>query len=374
MEKVSVYRCREYDVEKIAEALRRIIDDSGGLDRLFAKGKRVLIKPNLVIRKPPEHAATTHPAVIEALIRILQTRTDDITITECPGGLNNPVQMQANFRTTGYTALAKNYGVKLNYEMDVVLKSCPEPISSANFECQRIYDRADVLINVAKLKTHSLTFQSGAAKNLYGVIPGLKKIEYHARFPDVEAFSGFIVDINRAVVPDLNIIDGILAMEGNGPTAGTARRAGVLIGGTNTFAVDCEACRVMGIPRERAGILRQAEKHGRIPAYEALGDLDAVIGDLILPDSKRETLLNRMPSLFGGRLRRLIEPHPRIAAHLCVGCGECVRCCPQRTIVMETRRKKPKARINKSGCILCYCCQELCPTQAVKIKRKFLFR
>ncbi len=362
---VTHFLCDEYNVALIEEKLRRIIELNGGLDALLKKGKKVLIKPNLVMRRSPEYAATTHPAVVEALVRILKEKTDDITLTECSGGPNTSAQMEGVFKTSGMTEVCERLGVKMNLDLASETRRCPNARAAASFECQKIYSQCDVFINVAKLKSHSLTLVSGAPKNLYGTIPGLKKTEYHSRFPDNDSFAKFILDINETVPADLNIVDAIDIMEGNGPTGGTCRHMGSLLGGKNAFEVDVVSCRLLGIDYKKAPIPALAVKEGVASGDpEITGDIIKGISDFKLPDSKHFSLLN---FFVKGRLRRFVEPRPVVDTAKCIGCMRCAEVCPRKTIVSDST--KNVAKINHDGCIKCFCCHELCPKTAIKIKR-----
>ncbi|MBR5295450.1 MAG: DUF362 domain-containing protein, partial [Clostridia bacterium] len=236
-----------------------------------------------------------------------------------------------------------------------------------------IFSKRDVFINLGKMKTHSLTTVTGAAKNLYGTIPGLRKVEYHARFPFVEDFAGLICDINQVLPTTLNIVDGIWGMEKDGPTGGSPKFAGGILGGKNPYAVDSVMCQFMGISPKLSPILERAKKEGLfLDEFEIVGDdLDANLPTPFeLPNSQKKSILRDLPNLFGGRLARFLAPRPKIIKEKCVGCGECAKLCPQKTIVIQNK----KAHIKHSECIRCWCCQELCPKKAVETHSHFFLK
>ena len=213
MDCVSFYSAKEYNPQLLKEIVEKIISDHGGYERLFAKGKKVVIKPNLVVKKKPEGGATTHPALLEAVLLCLLPHTRDITVAECSGGPNTEILMKGIYRETGIEAVCQKYGIPIHYQMNAVEIAPPDPIVCHKLEVLDVFTTADVFINLAKMKTHSLTTMTGSAKNLYGTIPGLRKVEYHARFPEISDFAGLICDLNQALPPTLSIVDGIWGME-----------------------------------------------------------------------------------------------------------------------------------------------------------------
>lgn len=367
MNRAIIKSCPDYDVEKITRCLESIIDGFGGLDKLFEKGKKVVIKPNLVMKKSPDSAAITHPTVIEALINILKTKTDDITIAECPGGPYTKERMSAVFRTAGYTDIAERTGVKLCLDVDEATVALPDGIVTKSITVLKEFRDADVLIDVSKLKAHGLTVMTGTAKNLYGLIPGLEKTQIHARFPGADEFCDFICDLNIAFKPTLSILDAVMCMEGNGPTGGEPRFAGMIIGSDCTYAADMAGAKLIGFDTNEIPMFKRAVKHG-LCSEEILieGDNFTPIADFKRPDTHSGGALR----LLGrGFIRDFMRSRPKINPKKCVGCGECVQCCPQKTITLIDK----KAHINSKNCILCYCCQELCPKKAVDIKKMFVF-
>ena len=99
-------------------------------------------------------------------------------------------------------------------------------------------DRADGIVNLCKLKSHGMMGMSAGAKNMCGAIPGTVKPEYHFKFPDYSDFADMIVDINEYFKPRLTVTDAVVGMEGNGPTAGDARKMGFIAASKSPHAAD----------------------------------------------------------------------------------------------------------------------------------------
>ncbi len=376
---VAIARCSEYEVSRLEEIILKMLSDLGISDMF--DGKKVAVKPNLVMKANPERAATTYPAVLEAMLRVLKRKTDKIIIAESPGGLYTESLLRANYKTCGITEVAERCGVELNFDTTSRTLEAKDGKTSKLFDIITPIADADVIVNLAKLKSHALTGYSGAVKNYFGTVPGVTKFEMHARFPDYNDFGSMIADLCSMHIsskPTFNLIDGIIAMEGNGPTGGNPRRADCILGGVNPFTVDIAGAYIIGA--ENVIMLEEGKRRGYCPTSVSALDIisdEAVdnfrIPDFVKPDTARKggsSLLARLPTMFGGRLNSWLQPRPVVDKKKCVGCGECERSCPKSTIKMVTKRdSKKRALIIDDACIKCYCCQELCPFKAVKIKK-----
>ena len=379
--KVAFHACDSYDEARLAEILRKQMDVFG-YDSAFFEGKKVVIKPNLVMKKTPDAAATTNPVILSALLTVLAQRGCQPVIAESPGGIFNRQRLEGIYRVCGIEAVAKQHGVALNYDTEAVNVSFPDGKTIKRFHILKPVAEADILIDLCVLKSHGLTKMSAAIKNFFGTIPGIEKFEMHATFPDYKDFGSMICDLcemyckTKAVIA---VTDAVIGMEGNGPTAGTPRKIGAVMMSPNPFASDIVGETLLGFAGT-VPIVREGVSRGLCPAdisgIELIGD---AIAPLQMTDFKEpDSAQNRAPSLLtkfsGGKIGRFFMPRPVADASKCRGCGECVASCPQHTIVLEKKNGKKIARIRHADCIRCYCCQELCPFEAIRIKKNPIIR
>ena len=369
-EPVALARVGGYDVGLIESTIRGQLKELG-LSGMF-DGKRVVIKPNLVMKKSPDAAATTHPAVLEAMIRILKDSAADILIAESPPGLYTESALKGFYNACQITPVAEKYGVRLNTDTSSREVALPDAKTAHGFELITPLLDADVIVNLAKLKSHALTKFSGAVKNYFGSIPGLAKVETHARFPDYGDFGSMLTDLCAFFAgnkPTFNLLDGIVAMEGNGPTGGEPRKLGYLIAGVNPFNVDIVGTKLIGF--DDVIMLEEAKKRGyACDSPTVIGVAPERVSDFVRPDSSAgdTSALTFLTKAFGGRLNRWLQPKPFVEVSKCVGCGACARSCPKKTIGLVGEFEK-HAHIIDRDCIKCFCCQELCPVKAVVIKK-----
>lgn len=238
---------------------------------------------------------------------------------------------------------------------------------------------ADGLISIAKFKTHGLTRITGEVKNQFGCVPGLLKGQFHLKLPNPLDFARMLVVLNLYIRPRLYVMDGIIAMEGNGPRGGTPRPMHVLLFSPDPIALDATVCRMIdldpafvptNLPGQEWGLGTFQESE-----IELLGDpFESFICkdfNVVRKPVKQVTAANNIAFL-----RNLISPKPVIDPAKCDLCGTCVRVCPAQPKAVdwhEGDKSRPPA-YNYDRCIRCFCCQELCPELAISIKTPFLAR
>ncbi len=347
-----------------------------GIDSSTFEGKKVVIKPNLVMKKAPEHAATVAPEVLDGLLSALDTFSCKPTIAESPGGVYSASRLDGIYKVCGITDVCEKHGATLNFDTSWKRLSTDGGRLVKSFNIITPVAEADVIIDLCKLKTHALTGMSGAVKNLFGTIPGIEKFEAHAAYPDYNDFAAMLCDLclmhcERATV--IAVTDAIIGMEGNGPTGGTPRRFGFISTSKNPFSADMISAKALGFEK-RVTTVSESIERGLCPEnaeeITVLGDVVRIIENVI-PADGNDGSIKALKFFSRGKLGRMFMPKPVVCAGICRGCGDCVRSCPQKTIELAETRAGKKAKINHSKCIRCYCCQELCPFLAIKIKRNF---
>ncbi len=368
----------QYDPKLVEAAVEEILVASG-IETLLRDRKRVLIKPNLLARFSPDEAVTTHPVVMEAVVKTLKAYgADTILISDSPGGLYSKAALKSVYHGCGYDALGDIPGVTLNLDTEsreVLFDG--ERIKGAELTLPTL--DADLIISVGKLKTHAMSGMTGAVKNLFGCIPGLMKAEMHCRFPKREEFCDMLIDLAEFIQPQISLIDGILGMEGDGPSGGTPRYFGILGGSNNPYYLDRVLAHCIGMRPDEALTVKSSierglapKEAGEISIYGDLAPFQNPITDLKKPRSAETDFSLKVPKIFRRPAKAFLNAtsaHPAIIKKLCIGCGKCKEICPQKTIAIVNR----KAVIERQGCIRCFCCHEVCPERAIDIKRSAIW-
>ncbi len=358
--------CPEYNREMIFEKIEQIFSEFPSFEnKLKAKpGAKVLIKPNLLAARHPEKAVTTHPEILAALIQYLQKFDCKILIADSPAGVYNKKILETLYETCGLNEVAKETGAELNFDTSETVMPIPDAKVFKKVHIITPAVEADFIINVPKLKTHGLTRLTCASKNLFGLMPGILKYRQHVIMPDINVFSQMIADINSLFEEKtFTIVDGIMGMEGEGPSSGTPRFAGALFGGINTQVVDVLACKIMGMPPETVPTILNFKNFGDIEIKE----FDEIrTYDFKLPPVRNRSIPESIPKWIQNLLTDFIVAKPVINKKLCKKCRVCEEACPAQVILTEETGAKIK---DYKACIKCYCCQEICPHKAIKLSK-----
>ena len=365
---ISLTHCADYSEKNCREALENVINATGGLDWV-RPGMTVGIKANLVSMLKPEAAATTHPALICQLVRMLKDRGADVIVGDSPGGLYNQLYVDRVYAAAGMHA-AEKAGAVLNRDFGCGTASNPAAVKARTFEYTSWLDKCDGIINFCKLKTHGMMGMSCAVKNMFGAVPGTRKPEMHYMYPDADDFADMIVDIHEYFAPKLCIVDAVTGMEGNGPTSGTPRHIGCVLAGKNAYELDMACADIIGIDRAAVPTIAAAARRGLAPEkYEADRDITPFLQrDVMLPP--RRDILFFAGSPVGKAISALLSARPALEKDKCTGCEKCRKVCPADAIVMRKRRPV----IDRKKCIRCFCCQEFCPQAAMISKRPVVAR
>lgn len=381
MAKLVVLPCADYLRENVMSCVDKIFESFGGAEAFLSKGKNVFLKANLVTDMPPERHGTTHPMLVGCLARRLVEAGARVVVGDSSGGPYTHAYMNNVYRVTGMTEACRASGAELNDDFGYTVVDLNGKVNRRQ-EIIDVFLKADAVINVCKLKTHGFTGYSCAVKNLYGLIPGLVKAEVHSKYPELDDFCDNLIDIERFASDKilLHVVDGVFGMEGEGPTNGTPRFVGKIIASDNAYLADVASVRLFDDP-SKMPLLSKAVERGLLNS-----DFGASLADFsecdkaYIEDFKRVTVL---ATTFNKRgfLRRFLRKEwvtrkPVIKKSVCRGCEKCFRHCPRSAIEMKADEKtnKKRAFIHAKQCIRCYCCQELCPFDAVKLKKPFLYK
>ena len=368
---VSLTKCTSYNATEVEAALRKAIAAVTDL-AYITKGTKVVIKPNLVSFMPPDRAATSHPVVLEALIRILNEKGAVITVGDSPGGLFNSVYVNKVYKATGMNSIT---GAALNRNFSQSVHHSENALCAKEFAYTSYLDDADVIINLCKLKTHGMMGMSNAVKNMFGIIPGTVKPEFHFKYPNHSDFADMLIDLNESFKPALCICDAITGMEGNGPTSGTPRDIGLIAASEDPYRLDLVCAKIIGLEKDSVPTLKRAYERGLVPAEAMQVITDNDINDFVIDDfklipRKSITFNDAGGSLMAGIIKKCMCSRPVLSKSECVGCRECFKICPAAAITMVNRLPV----IDRSKCIYCFCCQEFCPKGAMQVKRPVIAR
>ena len=375
---VSITRCESYDSAVCRKALEDVLSPIGGLDWVTA-GMKIAIKLNLVAPMKPEKAATTHPALLCELVKLLLERGASVVLGDSPGGVYNAIHLNRVYDITGLRD-CEALGAALNQDFSQKQGSYPEAQQARQFTYTSWLDSADAIIDFCKLKTHGLMGMTCAVKNFFGAIPGTMKPEYHFKYPNAADFADMLVDLFEFFKPRLCICDAVIGMEGNGPTQGTPREIGALLASKNGHMLDIVGAEILGFRVQDIPTLSAAARRGLCPSSLKEVSVCGNAEEFVLSDVKKTPAQQNVLNITGKDnafakaidriLRRLLTPFPQVHKPLCIGCEKCAKLCPAKAITMKN--KIPQ--INRQDCIHCFCCQEFCPEGAMQVGRTLIAR
>ncbi|HOK40885.1 MAG TPA: DUF362 domain-containing protein [bacterium] len=366
--KVGTYFCDNYDLEKIykifSENIKQYIDEKN----VFKDGRKILLKPNLVSIRKPDENITTHTKVIEAIIKYLKNFNLKIFIGDNPGAPYN--DLNKLYEITGINELANKYNIK-------TIKFTDFPLLKIEFKNRPIYlanvlNDFDYIINIPKLKTHTLTVLTGAVKNLFGFIPGMYKIKYHSEFQTSYDFSEAMIYFSEKINPKiiLNIVDGIIGMEGSGPTAGDKIKLNTIIIGNSIYEVDYIIANLVKAKPEQIPSILISQKKGllKVDKINIIANEIRSYEQFKIP--KTNILFNILPGIAYKIGAKVFSIKPELIKEKCSQCFLCVKSCPVNAI----SKKDNYPYFDYDKCIQCFCCSELCPKIAIKHKESVVVK
>jgi uncharacterized protein (DUF362 family)/Pyruvate/2-oxoacid:ferredoxin oxidoreductase delta subunit len=381
---ISISRCTDYKKDTVLIAVKKVLENLGGMKKFVKRGDSVALKANLLMGSAPEKCICTHPEIVRAVAELVREAGGNPFIVDSPGAAipHKASSLKRIYEKCGMSKL----GIPLNEDVSYIPITNKKARIAKRLEILYPIQEADVIINLPKVKTHCFMILTCAVKNMFGAIPGLLKIGYHSKLHSPERFGKMLLDILDAVKPTLNIIDGITGMEGEGPSSGNPAHLGLIIAGTDAIAADRIICDLIGFPWEKIPYLKIAGDEGLCP--ENIKDIriisDKPIDSLIkkfTPPATMETggtgtgPIRLIHGILHPILNTIFTLKPKVNDDLCVGCGICAQICPEKTIEMKrVNEKSQAARIIKKNCIRCYCCHEMCPHKAISLDKSLLYR
>ncbi|MCX6828632.1 MAG: DUF362 domain-containing protein [candidate division Zixibacteria bacterium] len=366
--RVAIVACDSYKQDILDEKIEELLDLLGGLDKYIKPGMRVLLKPNLLSAKEPARAITTHPEIVAAVARKVRELGAEVIVGDSPGGAKRGVQRV--WENTGMLAMAERENIRLvNFESGGVVRF---EINGKSYHLAKHAVEADFIISLPKLKTHVLTLMTGGVKNMFGLIPGFRKGEYHKEAPKPNDFAQILVDILSLKPPGLTIMDAVLAMEGDGPSSGTPRWANLLLASPDAVAIDAVASEIIGLKPDRVPTTRIASEAGLGIAWpEALDIVGEKVVDIRFSDFKLTSnrKIELIPGILTKLLGRYIWVRPAISENSCTRCDICANSCPTGAL---SKHVNGVPTFDYEKCINCWCCHELCPSKSVFVNQSWL--
>lgn len=367
---VSIYKINEYEKKAVSKAVKKVVNDLGGIGQFVNAGDSVLLKPNLLSAKAPEAATTTHPLIVEAVGEMVIDCGGKVIIGDSPaiGSWEKIV------KKTGMANVASRLGARLIHFDTPVQARKNEKHLFKLLEIAREVAESDVIINLPKLKTHVQMYLTLGVKNMFGCVVGKKKPQLHMEAgKDSNQFARMLVEIYGSISPDITILDGIVGMEGNGPGSGSPKPIGMILASRDAVALDRIVCEILGAEEEKLFILNAARELGygntELKKIKITGEeLNKVkVSSFKFPAL---TSVEFGPPFLRKLIKELVTSKPKENRDQCTLCNFCMDVCPPKVI----KKNNNRLHFNYDNCIRCYCCVEVCPEGAMKIKQGIAMR
>jgi len=344
------------------ENVRHAVDRSFEHFPLKLQGKRVLIKPNVLRASQWNEGIVTHPAVLKAVVKKIETMDPASIVVGDNPGLFSYGANEESFEKTGLMDAACGHYENIGNDS---VKFDFNPVFLPSVSLSKAVVDADIIISLPKFKTHGLTVVTGAIKNSYGFLPGAQKARLHKIAGTPQRFHEMLVDVFQLRVPDLFIVDAVVGMEGNGPASPDLRDIGLILASDNGVALDAVIATLMGCEPGLLRFLQKAKEAGLgdydLKNIEILGELKP-LPDFKLPPLGGEAIMDN-EAMQGMILDRTLL-RPQIDPEWCTACGTCIDQCPVSALSMDGDIPE----VDADTCITCFCCQEMCPEKAIALK------
>ena len=371
--RVSMTKCESYDEKIVDEVLDKLMNYIGGLESFVKPGMKVLLKVNLLSAKAPKKAVTTHPIIVKVLCKKVRDLGATPWVGDSSGGIlpnQNPTTKALEVSEIEQAALSAG-GEVLNFDKCGAIKvENPDNKTFPEVYIAKPVFDADLIISVPKFKTHGLTLFTGSVKNMFGCVPGSLKRDYHRRAPRLNDFARILADIYNLTSPSLTIMDGILGMEGDGPSGGSPKEIKLLLASRDGAALDEVAAKIAGLSSGALPTGKACGSRGYGTADWSKIEIPGEIKDWRLtdfqPPKNPMVIANFLPSFLVSGMLNQLKTLPDVTYDECVGCNICRDSCPVEAIDIS----HSKATINWNSCIECLCCHELCPKKAIKLTPK----
>lgn len=374
MSKVVIKKCEQYNLELVKNKIRESVDLLGGFKSFIKPNDRVFIKLNCLGPYLPNQGITTHPIFTKAVIQLVKEITQDIIIGDNPATKDIIYVLKKN----GNYDIIKEENISIFNGKELTLIHNENSHLHKDFQVSKDMIDVDVLINLPKLKTHSLAYMTVAQKNLFGFIYGLTKASWHFRANNPLEFGEALNDLYGAILDSfknkkiLHICDGIIGLEGEGPgSGGITKNANVILTSFDGVSLDRVAVDLVKLDYNKLFINKIANErnlgNGNINKIEIIGDSLSNFKDLQFQEPVNPLSSLGLKLLRHKSLRNLILEHPIIDTSICIKCGECAKICPPKTMQIKPGRY-PK--LTTKNCIRCWCCSEICPQNAIKKSKR----
>lgn len=371
MARVVIFKCKDYQPDELKAKIEEIFSY---FPQIVKPSEKILLKPNLLSPHLPEEAVTTHPEFVRAVVKVVKRLGVQPVIGDSPSIVE---KIDKVWQISGMKKIAEEEKIELVNFAFVGVKG----FLSKNF-WEKIYlsetaFRYDGIVSLPKLKTHNLMTFTAGIKNLYGLVPGMIKTDYHRLAYNSTLFAQLLSEILTIIKPRLTITDGIVGMDGNGPVAGRIRNFGLILASDDVVALDTVICKLIGLEIEKFPLLKFcAEKklgETNLDKIEIIGERlkECIIYDFILPSTE---IVNYVPQWLAHILTKFVWTKPKIFINKCQLCMKCYEICPVGVIASSSKGKKKILQIDQKKCISCFCCSEACPHNAVEPQTSLLLK